>query len=68
MSPVEMILQEAVKLKPVERAALIKGLVNSMDVPDKKIEAMWIKESRSRLEAIESGKLETVKYEELFSE
>lgn len=68
MSPVEVLLKEAVRLKPVEKAALIRGLINSMDVPDKKIEAMWIKESQSRLEAIKLGQLGTVSYEELFFE
>ena len=68
MSPVEVLLQEAVKLKPVEKAVLIRGLMNSMDVPDEKIETMWIEESMSRLKAIESGQLGTVSYEKLFSE
>jgi len=70
MSTLENILQHALKLKPVERAHLIEGLMASMEKPDPAIEVLWDQESLKRYDAykqkrIKAKDLDTVmkKYE-----
>ena len=45
------LLEHALKLKPVDRAHLIEGLMASMEKPDPDIEALWDQESLRRYNA-----------------
>lgn len=47
----KMLLLNALKLKPVDRAHLIEGLMASMEKPDPEIESLWDKEALSRYDA-----------------
>ena len=60
------IIDEALSLKPQERYMIIENLVESLNRTDPAIEALWVEESEKRLDAIKSGELETVPYEEIF--
>ena len=61
------ILQEAIALKPVEKAELIDLLVTSLDKPDKEIDELWKIEAESRLSAYKQGKLKSKTLEEVLS-
>lgn len=60
------LLDEAMKLKPEDRAALIEGIIKSLDEPDKKLDEIWAEEAEKRLKAYRKGKLEGVPMEEVF--
>ena len=62
------LLEEAMRLKSSERAALIEGLIMSLDRPDETIEKIWVEEAQKRLEAYRSGKLAGIPMEEVFKE
>lgn len=62
----EELLNEAIKLKPEDRFALIEGILKSLDEPDKTIDEIWSEEAEKRLEAYRDGKLEAVSMENLF--
>jgi putative addiction module component (TIGR02574 family) len=60
------ILDQALKLKPVDKIILIDGLIKSLDQPDRSIDEIWAVEAERRLMAYRSGKLEGVPLEEIF--
>lgn len=62
----EELLDEAMKLKPVERFTLVEGLIKSLDEPDKKLDEIWAEESEKRLKAYREGKLKGVPMDEVF--
>ena len=51
MTPRETLLEDALKLRPVERAHLIEGLMASLEKPDPDIESIWEQEALRRYEA-----------------
>jgi len=64
----EKLLHQAMKLPASERAALVEGLVESLDKPDPALDALWLKEAESRLAAYRAGDLEAVDAQETFAE
>lgn len=66
--PAEKLLHQAMKLPAPERAALVEGLVESLDKPDPALDALWLKEAESRLAAYRAGDLEAVDAREAFAE
>jgi putative addiction module component (TIGR02574 family) len=56
---VKALSQEARKLAPAERAALIDDLMASLDRPDAAIDALWAKEAEDRLAAHDRGEMAT---------
>ncbi len=60
------LLDEALKLKPKERALLVESLIKSLDQPDKKLDEIWVEESEKRLKAYREGKLEGIPMEDVF--
>ncbi len=63
----EQILEDALKLPPVDRAALIERLFKSFDsTSDKQIDAAWADEMESRIVAYEAGKISASPAEEVF--
>ncbi len=61
------ILEQALKLRPEERLIVVEGLLNSLDIPDEKIDDIWAEEAGRRLEAYRAGKLEGIPMEEIFT-
>jgi len=60
-----MILKEALHLRPAERLWLIESLTQSLSKPDEKIEQMWEEESEKRYEALRQGKVRTIPLDEI---
>jgi len=65
MNTPKNIIEQALKLKPVDRYLIIEGLLNSLDNPDITIDEIWAIEAERRLQAFKEGKLKTVAYKEL---
>lgn len=64
----ESVLREALRLPPNDRAAIVEGLIGSLDQPDPAMDALWLKEAQDRMAAYRSGELGAVDAERLFSE
>jgi len=64
----ETLLRQALELSANDRAALIEGLIFSLDQPDPAIDALWFKEAESRLAAYRSGELDAVDADQVFAE
>lgn len=62
-----MILDQALELSATERAIMAEKLLFSLDNPDAKIDALWVKEADSRVEAYKKGKIEAIPAEEVFA-
>ena len=62
------LLQQALKMPPNERAALVETLLLSLDKPDPELDALWLKEAEDRLAAYHSGELGAVDAEQVFAE
>ena len=60
------ILEQALKLRPEERFIVVEGLLNSLDIPDQKIDDIWAEEAGKRLEAYREGRLDGIPMEEIF--
>ena len=68
MNEAKALLEKALSLKPVEKATLVDGILNSLDEPDKNISEIWDKEAQKRLAAYRSGRLKGIEYREVFGE
>ena len=64
----EALLHQALKLSSMERAALLEGLIVSLDKPDASLDALWLKEAESRLAAYRAGELGAMDAEQVFAE
>lgn len=62
----ESVLQAALQLSPDDRAALVEGLIGSLDQPDAAMDALWLKEAQDRMAAYRSGELGAVDAEDAF--
>ena len=62
------LLQQALRMPPNDRAALVETLLLSLDKPDPEIDALWLKEAEDRLAAYHSGELGAVDAEQVFTE
>ncbi len=60
------ILEQALKLKPKDRCTLVKGLIKSLDEPDKKLDEIWAEEAEKRLKAYREGRLKGIPMEDIF--
>lgn len=68
MTTPRSILEQALKLTPVDRYLIIEGLLRSLDEPDETIDEIWALEAEKRLQAYKEGKLKTLTYEEVFGD
>lgn len=60
------LFDEAMKLKPEERFALLESLIRSLDEPDQALDDIWAEEAEKRLKACREGKLAAIPVEEIF--
>ncbi|MBN2012607.1 addiction module protein [candidate division KSB1 bacterium] len=65
MSTYENLLENALKLKPIDRAHLIEGLMTSMEKSDPEIEALWDQESLKRYNAYKQKRIEAKDLDEV---
>ena len=60
------LIKQALQLNPAQKFIVIEALVNSLDIPNPKIEEAWAKEAEKRLRLYREGKLKTVSLKDLF--
>jgi len=64
----EKVLRQAMQLSSLDRAALVEGLIASLDKPDPALDALWLKEAEDRIAAYQAGELAAIDVEEAFAE
>ncbi len=62
------ILEQALQLKAEEKFVIVEGLLNSLDEPDKHLDAVWAEEAERRLQAYREGKLSGIAMEDVFGD
>jgi len=67
MKEYENLLTNALKLKPVDRAHLIEGLMASLEKPDPEIELLWEKEALDRYDVYKKGNIKAKNVNESLS-
>ena len=65
---INRLLDQARKLTPEERTALIDALHDLNSPPDTAWEAAWIKECEDRLTALDRGEMKTYDFDEVMAE
>lgn len=66
--PIDSLLEEAKKLSPLDRAALIDALYDLNAPRDPEWEAAWIAECEDRLAALDRGEMQTYDFDEVMAE
>jgi len=66
--PIDSLLEQAKKLSPDERAALIDALHDLNAPPDTEWEAARIKECEDSLAALDRGEMQTYDFDEVMAE
>jgi len=62
------ILQEALKLPPVDRAEMVEKLLTSFEfAPRAAIDALWVREAEDRIDAYERGELPALHADDVFA-
>ncbi|GAB3470702.1 addiction module protein [Polaromonas eurypsychrophila] len=56
----EALSAQALQLPPNERLALVEHLLDSLDVPDTLLEALWTAEANDRLAAYRRGEIRAI--------
>ena len=69
MAKQDNLLEEALKLSPVERAELIESLLSSFEFRSRKpVDALWAHEAEDRINAFERGEIPAITVEQVFLE
>ena len=69
MSKRDRLLEEALKLPPVERAELVESLLSSFEFRSRKTtDALWAQEAEDRIDAFEQGEIPGIAAERVFAE
>lgn len=61
----EKLKKEILDLKSQDKIHLLELIMESLDRPDKEIEAKWVKESEKRYDAYKAGKVKAISYQEV---
>lgn len=61
-------INQALKLTLEERFLIIETLIQSLDRPDKNIDAIWADEAEKRLKAYREGKLKGIPIEDVLGQ
>ena len=62
----QVVLEEALKLSPNERAEVAEQLIASLEeAPDTDVEQAWQEEVQRRFQQIEQGEVKTIPWEEV---
>lgn len=59
--------EQAAQLPPVERMALVERILDSLDMPDPSIDALWAREADDRLAAYRRGEIRAVPLAEVLA-
>jgi putative addiction module component (TIGR02574 family) len=52
--------EAALLLAPAERVALVERILDSLDVPDASLDALWAREAQDRLAAYRRGEIRAI--------
>jgi putative addiction module component (TIGR02574 family) len=62
------ILNEALELPPVQRAALVEEILSSFDFPlREEVDSLWAKEAEDRIRAYDRGEIKTAPATKVFA-
>lgn len=62
----QVVLEEALKLSPNERAEVVEQLIASLEeAPETDVEQAWQEEVQRRLQQVERGEVKTIPWEEV---
>nr|VFJ48360.1 MAG: Putative addiction module component [Candidatus Kentron sp. DK] len=64
----QQMLQQAIRLSALDRAALVEGLIASLDKPDHTLDTLWLKEAKDRMEVWRAGDLAAIDADDVFAE
>lgn len=64
----QQVLRQAMQLSSLDRAALVEGLIASLDKPDPALDAQWLREAEDRMTAYRAGELASIDADEVFAE
>lgn len=65
----EHLLEEVLKLSPIDRAEFIEALFATFEFPSRRrIDALWAKEAEDRINAYNRGELKARPAEEVFAD
>jgi len=56
----ELLQKKALRLRPADRIGLVDRLLDSLDRPDPRVDALWAREVEDRLAAYRRGEIKTV--------
>lgn len=63
----KILSEQARKLPPTERIALVDDILASLDQPDSEIDRLWAKEAEDRLAAYRRGEIKAVSLDEVLA-
>ena len=63
----ENLSQQAAQLPPAERMALVERILDSLDVPDPAMDALWAREADDRLAAYRRGEIRAIPLSEVLA-
>jgi len=62
----EKVLEDLLKLTPLEKANIIDVLLKSLNEPDAAMDRLWVEEVEKRIDGFEKGKLKSISMDEFF--
>ena len=68
LADANQILQSALALPDIDRAAIVESLLTSLDQPDLVIDESWAAEAEERLAAFDAGPMKAIPADEVFEE
>jgi putative addiction module component (TIGR02574 family) len=64
----KQVLENALALPAIDRAAIVESLLTSLDQPDASIDEIWAEEAEKRLAAFDAGQMKAIPADEVFQE
>jgi len=65
MTSTDNVFEEALNLRPFEKAQLIDKLLSILDKPDKEIDELWAREVEDRIDAYDQRKIKAISLEKV---
>jgi len=60
MSNLQALHQQIAQLPALDRIALVEDILQSLDAPDRSVDALWAQEAESRLAAYKAGEVKAI--------
>jgi Putative addiction module component len=61
---IKQLTEQASLLPPAERAELVEGILETVDLTDPNLDRLWAEEAKERLAAYRRGELEALDFDE----